>query len=75
MGPSNVTLASIEAQVAEWLRTQSSYGNERLIGEMLRTVLKLAKDETSRGDLKILNRALKELRQGFKIFAPLWLSS
>jgi len=70
MGLSKVTLASIEAQVAEWLRSQSGLGNERLIGEMLRTVLKLAKDEPSRGDLKILNRALKELRQGFKIFAP-----
>jgi uncharacterized protein (TIGR00730 family) len=27
-------------------------------------------EETSRGDLKILNRALKELRYAFKIFAP-----
>src|SRR5215472_6717796 len=64
-----VTLASIEAQVAEWLRAQSGRANEQLIGEMLRTVLKVAQEDASRGDLKILNRTLKELRQAFKIFA------
>jgi uncharacterized protein (TIGR00730 family) len=65
-----VTLASIEAQVTEWLRAQSGAGNEVLIAEMLRTILKLGVEETSRGDLKILNRALKELRYAFKTFAP-----
>ena len=63
-----VTLASIEAQVEEWLRTQSTSGSEVFIAEMLRTVLRLTADETSRGDLKILNRALKELRYAFRIF-------
>jgi uncharacterized protein (TIGR00730 family) len=37
---------------------------------MIETVLKLLGDETSRGDLKILSRALKELRYAFRIFAP-----
>ena len=70
MGTPKVTLASIDAQVAEWLKTQSGQGNQQLIGEMLRTILKLAQEDASRGDLKILNRTLKELRQAFKIFAP-----
>ena len=70
MGMEKVTLASIEAQVAEWLQSQSGRGNEQLIGEMLRTVIKLGQEDTSRGDLKILDRTLKELRQAFKIFAP-----
>jgi uncharacterized protein (TIGR00730 family) len=65
-----VTLASIEAQLTEWLHTQTGAGNDVLIAEMLRTILKLGMEETSRGDLKILNRALKELRYAFKIFAP-----
>ena len=65
-----LTLASLEAQIASWLREQSGSGNEVLIAEMIRTIVKLAGDETSRGDLKILNRALKELRQAFKVFAP-----
>ena len=41
-----------------------------LIAEMIRTIVRLAGDGTSRGDLKILNRALKELRHAFKVFAP-----
>jgi uncharacterized protein (TIGR00730 family) len=64
-----VILDNIEAQVAAWLREQSSSGNEVLIGEMIRTIIKLAADGTSRGELKILNRALKELRHAFKVFA------
>jgi len=64
------TLASIEAQLVTWLREQSGSGNATLIAEMVRTIVKLAGDETSRGDLKILNRTLKELRHAFKVFAP-----
>jgi uncharacterized protein (TIGR00730 family) len=70
MAMAKVSLASIEAQVVEWLKSQSGRGSEQLIGEMLRTVLKLGQEDASRGDLKILNRTLKELRHAFKIFAP-----
>ena len=34
------------------------------------TADKLAKDKTSRGDLKILSRTLRELRYAFKVFTP-----
>ena len=39
---------------------------EKLIDEMHQTVNKLATDPVSRGELKLLNRALKELRYAFK---------
>src|SRR5262245_46361908 len=64
------TLANIESQITAWLREQSGSGNEVLIAEMIHTLIKLARDGTSRGDLKILNRTLKELRHAFKVFAP-----
>jgi uncharacterized protein (TIGR00730 family) len=70
MAMPKVSLASIEAQVVEWLKSQSGRGSEQLIGEMLRTILKLGQEDASRGDLKILNRTLKELRYAFNIFAP-----
>ena len=70
MAMAKVSLAGIEAQVVEWLKSQSGRGSEQLIGEMLRTILKLGQEDASRGDLKILNRTLKELRHAFKIFAP-----
>jgi uncharacterized protein (TIGR00730 family) len=41
-----------------------------LLAELRMTVDKLERDEASRGDLKILARALKELRYAFKVFTP-----
>ena len=43
---------------------------EAFIREMVETSLKLLRDGTGTGDLKILNAALRELRYAFKIFAP-----
>ena len=41
-----------------------------LIDRIRESADKLAKDQTSRGDLKILSRTLRELRYAFKVFAP-----
>jgi uncharacterized protein (TIGR00730 family) len=38
--------------------------------EMLTTVLKMFEDGADLGDIKIANAAFKELRYGFKVFAP-----
>ncbi|GAB4153712.1 MAG: TIGR00730 family Rossman fold protein [Planctomycetaceae bacterium] len=41
-----------------------------LIEEIKATADKLAEDHATRGDLKIISRALKELRYAFKVFTP-----
>ena len=41
-----------------------------LIEKIRETADNLAKDKTSRGDLKILSRTLRELRYAFKVFSP-----
>lgn len=41
-----------------------------LIEQIKESADKLAFDRTSRGDLKILNRTLRELRYAFKVFTP-----
>ena len=41
-----------------------------LVDKIKESADKLASDQTSRGDLKILSRALRELRYAFKVFAP-----
>jgi len=41
-----------------------------LITEMIVTALKLGRDDTDRGDLKLVNTALKELRYSFLVFGP-----
>lgn len=45
-------------------------GRAALIAEIRLTADKLERDRASRGDLKILSRALKELRYAFKVFSP-----
>jgi uncharacterized protein (TIGR00730 family) len=44
--------------------------DEDLYAELRRTVARLEEDGTSRGDLKILSRTLRELRYAFKVFRP-----
>jgi uncharacterized protein (TIGR00730 family) len=66
----NRTLADLGSQIDEWLRAQNDFINADQFAGILRTLLKLAQDNAERGDLKILNRALQELRHAFRIFAP-----
>ena len=65
-----MTLAALEKKLIEWLQWGKGSENEDLMAELVQSILKLARDEASRGDLKILSRSLKELRYAFKIFAP-----
>ena len=44
--------------------------NQDLFEEMLVTVCRLAHDQADRGDVKLLNKALGELRYALKLFAP-----
>lgn len=52
----------------------SSEPRKRQIGDLIERIKeaadKLAADGSSRGDLKLVNRALRELRYGFKVFGP-----
>src|SRR6476620_7178018 len=41
-----------------------------LVGEIVANSLKLLRDETNRGDIKLINKSMKELRYALKIFAP-----
>lgn len=43
---------------------------EDLMREILTTAVKLGKESSDRGDLKLANNTLKELRYSFKIFSP-----
>jgi uncharacterized protein (TIGR00730 family) len=43
---------------------------EQLIQQIKETADKLIRDQANRGDVKLLNTALKELRYAFKVFAP-----
>src|SRR5688572_1064723 len=41
-----------------------------LVGEVIANSLKLLRDKTNRGDIKLIDKSFKELRYALKIFAP-----
>ena len=70
---------SFEMHLPEWIHTESpeTVGDEPLdedrallIDEIKQTADKLARDRATRGDLKLLSRAFRELRYAFKVFKP-----
>ena len=58
--------ARVRRLVGDW-GTQKS---PALIEEMITTALKIARDEMTVADLKLINRSAKEMRSAAKIFAP-----
>ncbi len=61
---------SLDKIIADLSKVTLSGDNEGLIEEMLTTVVKLGLENDERGDLKLINMALKELRYASKIFIP-----
>ncbi|OGR93550.1 MAG: hypothetical protein A2992_05400 [Elusimicrobia bacterium RIFCSPLOWO2_01_FULL_59_12] len=61
-------LQQIDALVALATPPQAAADNSDLVREMIVTALKTEYSQLERGDVKILNRALRELRYGFRIF-------
>jgi uncharacterized protein (TIGR00730 family) len=59
-----------EEELIRSIKNLQTSEKSELIHEILDTALKLIDDGTSRGDLKIINSALKELRYSFKVFSP-----
>jgi len=41
-----------------------------LVAEVVETAVKLLRDQTNRGDLKLISKSLKEIRYSLKVFAP-----
>lgn len=61
-------LQQIDALINLATPTQAGTDNRDLVREMIVTALKTEYSQLDRGDVKILNRALRELRYGFRIF-------
>ena len=57
--------ARVRQLVADWGAEKSP----ELIEEMIITALKMARDKMGTGDLKLMNRSLKEMRYAVKVFS------
>jgi uncharacterized protein (TIGR00730 family) len=62
--------APFDERVRELVREWGATKTPELIEEMIVTALKMARDEMSVADLKLMNRSLKEMRYAAKVFAP-----
>jgi uncharacterized protein (TIGR00730 family) len=60
----------LDAQLDGLVEALGVSANRDQVLELLTTVVRLAKDRPDRLDLKIANAALKEMREGFQLFAP-----
>ena len=61
---------AIDSLIGELVKKSGFVGTEYLLREILTTTVKLGKESSDKGDLKLVNNALKELRYSFKIFSP-----
>src|SRR3954466_6000651 len=57
-----------DARVRDLVEEWGAKKNPELIEEMIVTALKMARDEMSVADLKLINRSLKEMRYAAKVF-------
>ncbi|MGZ4678084.1 MAG: LOG family protein [Acidimicrobiia bacterium] len=62
--------AELDEEIARLVESVEPGHSDDLLFEMIATTVRLAKDGANRGDLKIVSRALKELRYAFSVFAP-----
>ena len=60
----------IDNLISQLAKKSSSLETEYLLREILTTSVKLGKESGDRGDLKLVNNTLKELRYSFKVFSP-----
>jgi len=60
----------LERRIAELIAYKGGGHNEDLVEDILENGLKLLNDVEDRGDVKVIQTALRELRYAFRLFAP-----
>ncbi len=61
---------AIDAAIHQLLQMAGDPPGSEILKEFIVTALKLGEDELDRGDLKMLNTSMKELRYALKVFYP-----
>ena len=60
----------IDAQIVELVEAAGVTDNDDLVFELIVSAVRMGRDDADRGDLKLVNAALKELRYSFLVFEP-----
>lgn len=61
---------SLDARLVELIEHAGISHDDDLVFEMLVSIIRMGRESTDRGDLKLVNSALKELRYSFLVFEP-----
>ncbi len=62
--------AELDQRIADLIASVGDVHDSDLIFEMIVSAVRLARDRAQRGDLKLANSALKEMRYAFAVFEP-----
>jgi len=60
----------LKRRIQELIAFKGGGHNEDLVGDIIESALKIMKDVESRGDVRVIQTAVRELRYAFKMFAP-----
>ena len=60
----------LKRRIADLVRWRGGGANEDLVADILENALKLLRDVEHRGDVRIIQTAVRELRYAFRVFAP-----
>jgi len=60
----------VDELIAQLIEQAGGSPHAEFLEEMIHSALRLIRNQTSRGDVKILNAALRELIYAFRVFAP-----
>src|SRR5688572_7088319 len=63
-------LTDVHAAANQLLVALANVPDGDMVGEIVANALKLLRDQTNRGDIKLIDKSFKELRYALKIFAP-----
>lgn len=63
-------LSEVHAAASALISRLQDVPDGDLVGEIIANALKLLRDQTNRGDIKLIDKSFKELRYALKIFAP-----
>jgi uncharacterized protein (TIGR00730 family) len=68
--PSRADLSEVHDYASRLIDELARVPNGDMVGEIVANALKLLRDQTNRGDIKLINKSFKELRYALKVFAP-----
>jgi hypothetical protein len=67
---SRAQLADVQKSASRLIDELRDIDDGDMVGEIIENAMKLLRDQTNRGDIKLINKSFKELRYALKIFAP-----